>query len=98
MKKLIFAALLLVSASSFAHKNTPVISFAALKSDGVHIPASEIPFAVRSTFRSLYPSATNVRWEREREDGRTVYQATFLLNGVKTKAIFAANGTFLGQK
>jgi len=98
MKKLILAALLLVSASSFAHKNTLTISFAVMKGDGVHIPASEVPFAVRSTFRSLYPSATNVRWEREREDGRTVYQATFLLNGVKKRALFAANGTFLGQK
>jgi len=98
MKKLMFAALLLVSASSFAHKNTPLISFAVMKSDGQHIPASEVPSAVRATFRSLYPTATNVRWERESEHGSTVYQATFLLNGVRKTALFSSNGTFLGQK
>src|SRR4051794_10760401 len=98
MKKLIFAALLLVSASSFAHKNTPSISFAVMQGDGQHIPASEVPSAVKASFRSLYPAATNVRWQREREHGATVYQASFLLNGVRTKALFAADGTFLGQK
>ena len=98
MKKLIIAAMLLVSASSFANKSTQFSSFAIVRSDGQHIPASEVPAAVKATFRSLYPAATNVRWEREREHGMTVYQATFLLNGVRTRALFAADGTFLGQK
>ena len=98
MKKIVFAALLLVSASSFANKNTPVISFAVKQDDGQHIPASDVPSAVKATFRSLYPNATNVRWEREREHGEIVYQATFLVNGDKTRALFSANGTFLGEK
>ena len=98
MKKLIFAALLLGSVSSFAHKNTPLVSFAVMKKDGVRIPASEVPSAVKATFRNLYPTATKVQWEREREDGRTIYQATFTLNGDRKRALFSANGTFLGQK
>lgn len=98
MKKLILAAALFVSASSFAHKNTPLISFAVMKKDGVRIPASEVPSAVKATFRSLFPGATNVQWEREREDGRTIYQATFTLNGDRKRALFSATGRFLGQK
>jgi hypothetical protein len=72
MKKLFIAAMLLVSASSFANKSTQFASFATVRSNRQHIPASEVPAAVKATFKGLYPAATNVGWEREREHGMTV--------------------------
>jgi len=96
IKKLILAALLL-SSVSYAAYSAPVKYGYYKKDDGRHIPASEVPDAVKKSFRSRYPNATNVRWELEREDGRRVYEAEFTLNGRRLKAEFAANGTFLGQ-
>jgi hypothetical protein len=98
MKKLIFAALMLVSVSSFTYANPNIVSYLSMRGDGQHISASQVPAAVKATFAGLYPTATNVRWQIEKEHGSTVYQASFLLNGVRTTAFFAPDGRFLGQK
>jgi hypothetical protein len=95
MKKLILAAALFCSASSYAF-SAPLVH-AYIKDDGRHIPASEVPTAVKQSFHNRYPGATNVRWEVEREDGMRVYQAEFNFNGRHLKAQFAPDGTFLGQ-
>jgi|SRR3954452_18782085 hypothetical protein len=96
MKKLILAALLLSSVSYVAY-SAPVKYVYVKKDDGRHIPASEVPDAVKKSFHSRYPNAKNVRWEVDREDGGRVYEAEFTLNGRHVKAEFAPNGTFLGQ-
>jgi hypothetical protein len=96
MKKLLLAALLLSSVSSFAY-SAPVI-YSYMKDDGRHIPASDVPTAVKQSFRSRYPTATNVRWEVEREDGGRIYVAQFTFKGRQLKAKFTPNGTFLGQE
>ena len=96
MKKLILAALLL-SSVSYAAYSAPVKYAYYKKDDGRHIPASEVPDAVKKSFHNRYPGATNVRWEVEREDGRRVYEAEFNFKGRHLKAEFAPNGTFLGQ-
>ena len=98
MKKVIFAALMLASVSSFAHTNASASSYAVMKSgDGQHIPASEVPRAVKVSFRNMFPTATNVRWEREREHGSVIYKASFNFNGSKMTAKFAPDGTYLGN-
>jgi hypothetical protein len=96
MKKIILAVLLLGSVSSFAHSTQIVAAY--MKEDGRHISPSQVPVAVKQSFNDRYPSATNVRWEVEREDGGRVYQAEFNFNGRHLKAQFAPDGTFLGQK
>ena len=97
MKKIFLAASLLIAATTFtgiSSANAAVI-ISAKSGGGVHIPASQVPGVVRASFASNFPSATNVRWERETEHGRTQYQADFLQNGQRWRAVFASNGTLL---
>ena len=96
MKKILLAASLLLAGVTFANANN-ITAITVLSGDGVHIPASQVPVAVRASFHNMFPNATNVRWEREREHGQTVYEADFLLNGKRMKAEFAADGTYLGS-
>ena len=100
MKRIFLAASLLIAATTFtgtATVNASPLSTSSKSGDGVHIPASQVPVAVMASFNSNFPTATNVRWEREREHGRTVYQADFLLNGKRWRAEFSANGTLLSS-
>ena len=100
MKKIILAALLLTSASVFASANASTGSaIVSVKSGGgKHISASQVPAPVMATFNSMFPTATNVQWEVEREHGSKVYQAEYTENGKRFKAQFAPDGTFLGKK
>ena len=43
----------------------------------------------------MFPDATNVRWQLETEHGKNVYQADFLLNGARWRAVFNADGTLI---
>lgn len=95
MKKILLAAFLLVAGATFANASNLSVVMVA-KGGGVHISASQVPAPVMTTFNAMYPGATNVRWQREREHGQTVYKADFLLNGQRMRATFAADGTFLG--
>lgn len=96
MKKIFLAASLLFAATTFTGVTSANATVVMLKSGGgVHIPASQVPVAVRASFASNFPNATNVRWERETEHGRTQYQADFLQNGQRWRAVFASNGTLL---
>ena len=99
MKKILFAALMLTSVSVFASKATIVSNVVSVKSGGGrHISASEVPAPVMESFNSRFPTATNVQWQVEKEHGSKVYQAEFTQNGVRYKAQFAPDGTFLGKK
>ena len=98
MKKVLLAASLFIAASSFAgynHLNGITTATTVQSGDGTHIPASEVPRPVKVSFRNMFPTATNVRWELEREHGQTVYQADFLLDGKRWRAVFSADGTFI---
>lgn len=98
MKKVFLAAALLVTAFSYAAPVKHVINVVKASGDGRHIPASQVPTAVLSNFNSRYPNATNVKWEREREDSGIEYKADFMLGNQRWEARFASNGAFLGQK
>jgi hypothetical protein len=96
MKKILLAVSLLLAGATFANaNNVTVVTIAS--GDGVHISASQVPGPVLASFNSMFPGATRVRWEREREHGKTTYQADFVLNGKRMKATFAADGTYLGR-
>ena len=100
MKRILFAAIMLTSVSAFAASHvTTVSNIVSVKSGGGrHISASEVPAPVMSTFNNMFPNATNVQWQIEKEDGGKVYQAEFSQNGKRFKAQFAPDGTFLGKK
>ena len=92
MKKVLLAASLLIAVVSFAgnFNGATNAAYAQASGGGIHIPASKVPASIRATFNAQYPTATNVSWEVEREHGQLVYQATFLLNGVKMKVKYPA--------
>lgn len=53
---------------------------------------TQVPVAVEKAFRSKFPDAENVKWEKENKDE---FEATFLLNGKKGSANFSASGNWL---
>ena len=98
MKKLILAAIMLGSVSCFAYAGKNVFNpagYAVLRDDSRHIPASQVPLAVRNSFREMFPDARNVEWSIEREDGRREFEAEFTRNGRRFKAYFLPDGTFV---
>jgi hypothetical protein len=96
MKKIFLAASLLLAATTFTgtySANATAITVMAKK--GVDIPASEVPPAVMTTFNNTFPNATNVRWEKEREDSGLQYQADFNQGSVRWRARFSKSGKLL---
>ena len=103
MKRIFLAASLLIAATSFtsnlnANASTVSVLEKSAKRDGVHIPASQVPAPVMASFNEKFPTAANAQWEKEKEHGAIVYQADFLKNGKRWRAIFAADGTFLSSE
>ena len=98
MKRIFLAASLLIAATSFSGSlNANAATTSILSRDGKHIPPSEVPAPVMASFNESFPTAANVQWEKEKEHGQTIYQADFLKNGKKWRAIFASNGTLLSS-
>lgn len=97
MKKILLAAALLVSATTITGVNYANAA-AVVKFFGRHIPASQVPAPVLASFDARYPTATNVKWEKEREDSGLQYKADFMIGNQRYEARFAPDGTFLGQK
>jgi len=99
MKRIFLAASLIIAATSFTsslHAGALTISAVeSAKRDGIHISPSQVPVAVMASFNETFPTATNVQWEKEKEHGATVYQADFMKNGRRWRAVFAADGTLL---
>lgn len=99
MKKVFLAALLLVGVASYAVPFAPThMIYKSSGDDGKHIPASQVSPAVLESFNARYPNATNVQWEREREDSGLQYKADFMIGNKRIEARFAKDGTFLGQR
>ena len=45
------------------------------------VSAAELPSKVSATFSAKYLDASDVKWEEEIENGKTVYEADFKFNG-----------------
>ena len=100
MKRIFLATSLLIAATSFTgnlNANASTISVLAksAKRDGIHISPSQVPAQVMASFNEKFPTAANVQWEKEKEHGAVVYQADFIKNGKRWRAVFAADGTLL---
>lgn len=68
------------------------------KKNDFAIDASEVPSSVITTFKSKYPKAVNVIWEKATEDGKPSYKAKWLIDGKKIKAEFGEDGSFIKEK
>jgi hypothetical protein len=67
--------------------------------DGQHIPPSELPAAVVTSFNTLFPGATIRETEREQEDGRLVYKIDFFdAQSVRRRADFTEAGQLVRQE
>ncbi len=98
MKKILVAAALLLAVGSYAMPHSAVANHIALEAKkGRHIDASQVPASVMATFTSMFPTAQNVRWEVERDNGQVVYTAKFTVNGQRQSARFLSNGTYIGS-
>lgn len=100
MKKVLLAALMLFSVCSFGAVSSGIYSVATtgVLDDGHHIPASEVPVAVRTSFNKHFPNATDVSWEVDREHDSKVYEASFKQTGQCKQAEFLPGGALLEVK
>jgi hypothetical protein len=55
----------------------------------------KIPKAVMEALKAKFPKAKIEKWTKEKEDGKEIYDIEFTVNGKKTEADIAADGTIL---
>ncbi len=61
-------------------------------------PESDVPAAVKTSFSSKYPGASDVEWEKKTESNATIYEVDFKQNNKEIEAKFDATGTFISDK
>ena len=66
--------------------------------DEKKIAASEVPQPVMAAFSAKYQGASDVKWEMEKKDNKTIYEVDFQLNGKKLEAEFDADGVFIEEE
>lgn len=96
MKKIIIAALLLVTVSSYAYNYlAPTTRSISTLADA---KGTVVPDAVLATFNSMFPNTGNVRWSilTGSYHDNTQYFAQFKVDGVKRTARFKPDGTYIG--
>ena len=59
---------------------------------------AQVPAAVKDAFKVKYPTATDVKWEKETEDGKVEYEIGFKLDGKGKEAYFLENGSFVKEE
>lgn len=63
-----------------------------------NVPDSEVPAAVKTAFSTKYPGATDLEWEKETENSKTVYEAEFKFENKEREAFFDEAGNFIKEK
>ena len=53
---------------------------------------TKVNYSVRSSFESQFSNASDVKWT----SGENYTKATFVLNNVRTEALYSADGEFIG--
>ena len=97
MKKLLMAVFLLTASAAIVSITSETV-YASGKTS-TKIPASQVPMAVKVSFKSMYSSATQVQWETSTVYyGGTTYSAGFYLGTVKWEATYYADGTFIAAR
>ncbi len=62
------------------------------------IPQSQVPQPVIAAFQKKYPGATDMEWEKEKENGKIIYEVEMKINGKEIEAEFDEDGTFLKEE
>lgn len=62
------------------------------------ISADQVPAAVMKTFRSVYPDAEQVEYERKQRSGETVYKIEFRHRGLEREIVYGADGRVIRAK
>jgi hypothetical protein len=92
MKKIILAAVLLVSISSLQASSS--FRLASISTNLVAKNNAPIPKACVDAYNVMYPGSTTLKWARK---GEGVYQVTFMYNGQKSTARYSSTGVYLGK-
>lgn len=58
---------------------------------------AQVPAPVKDAFYAKYPTATDIVWEKETEDGKVEYEIGFKLDGKGKEAFFEENGNFVKE-
>ena len=96
MKKLILALVLLCSATTMIAVNPQTVYAKSGGSSTNSIPASQVPKAVKRSFKSQYPDATRIEWEyKPVYYGTPIYTASFRLGSQKWEANYTTDGNFV---
>jgi len=61
------------------------------------IKESEVPQNVLSAFKTKYPSAQNVDWEAEKEDGKFYFEASFKDGGKEKEVHITPDGSSITE-
>jgi hypothetical protein len=64
----------------------------------ISVHPSEIPKSVMMEFNSRYPTATDVEWKAEKENGHFYFESDFKIGGTKKAAHFNAEGRFVEEE
>ena len=99
MKKILFATLVLFSASSFASSKHSASSQVVRKAS----PIDGVPKAVLESFNSRFAAVANVTWSMRATSVMVIYVADFYVYsgsaGAKhMQAAYTADGKFLGKR
>ncbi len=71
------------------------LSTGANASEEKKLTEQHVPKPVLESFHKAYPKATDIKYEEEKEAGKTVYEVEFKDQGAKREATYAADGTLL---
>ena len=67
---------------------------AAAAAQEVKVKANEVPAPVRAAASKAYPAAQVKGWEKDVEDGKTLYEATMTQGGSEWQVAYTGDGTF----
>lgn len=62
------------------------------------VAEAEVPMPVKDAFMAKYPGAADVKWEKETEEAKVIYEAEFKMETKEMEALFEENGTFVSEK
>ncbi|AAU92603.1 conserved hypothetical protein [Methylococcus capsulatus str. Bath] len=72
-----------------------VLALSAGVTAGEDLTEQEVPKAVLNAFKTVYPAATDVEYEKKVKHGETVYEIEFKDKGVEREIVYSADGKVL---
>lgn len=86
------------------HNLSPVLTAAALfaitldANAGKDITESQVPPTVLIPFKATHPTATEVEYEQEQQNGGLVYEIEYKLDGIKHTIEYTPDGKILKEE